>query len=245
MSFHFWTLQNNQMLQSASLLPLWKQMLTSERFLHLFCQSETTWCLCIVLESLSFSEETKLHWTQHTVTLHSNTSQPLYQQQMTTQVLLHHHTDDEFCTNCRSYGVQGVTDNSITLQWKYPSAERYGSLPMVVEKCPLEQIIWDIFLATETFLFYIQFLQNSIQYTTNNFPNTTRLTGWLFLPNLVAAQLWNSPNLLSKNYSWLLPQQQILWNSHSIETDNLWSLNVMAVQRVFTFYPRTQYDLNQ
>ena len=66
--------------------------------------------------------------------------------------------------------------------------------------------------------------------------------GWLFLPNLVAAQLWNSPSLLSKNYSWLLPQQQIFWNSHSIEAENLWSLNVMPVQRQLTFYPRTQYD---
>jgi len=66
--------------------------------------------------------------------------------------------------------------------------------------------------------------------------------GWMFLPKLVAAQLWNSPSLLSKNYSWLLPQQQIFWNSHSIEADNLWSLNVMPVQRQFTFYPWNQYD---
>jgi len=36
-----------------------------------------------------------------------------------------------------------------------------------------EQILSYIFLATETFVFYIQFLQNSIQYTTNNFPNIT------------------------------------------------------------------------
>jgi len=42
-------LQNNQILLSAPLLPLWKQMLTSERFLHQFCQSQTTWCICIVL----------------------------------------------------------------------------------------------------------------------------------------------------------------------------------------------------
>jgi len=67
-------------------------------------------------------------------------------------------------------------------------------------------------------------------------------TDWLFLPNLVAAQLWNSPSLPSKNYSWLLPQQQIFWNRHSIEAENLWSLNVMPVQWQFTFYPRTQYD---
>ena len=67
-------------------------------------------------------------------------------------------------------------------------------------------------------------------------------TGWLFLPNLAAAQLWNSISLLSKNYSWLLPKQQIFWNSHSIEAENLWSLHVMPVHRQFTFYPGTQCD---
>ena len=37
-------------LDSAKLLPLWKQMLTPEMFLHQFSQSETTtWCICIVL----------------------------------------------------------------------------------------------------------------------------------------------------------------------------------------------------
>ena len=65
-------------------------------------------------------------------------------------------------------------------------------------------------------------------------------TRWLFLPNLVAAQLWNSPSLLSKNYSWLLPQQQIFLNS--IEAENLCSLKVMPVQRQFTYYSRTQHD---
>jgi len=88
------------------------------------------------------------------------------------QVLLHSHTDDEFCTNCSSCGGQGVTGDSLTLWQKDPSAEQYGISPMVVEKCPSEQILWDTFLATETFVFYIQFFQNSIQYTTNNFPNT-------------------------------------------------------------------------
>ena len=82
-----------------------------------------------------------------------------------------------------------------------------------------EQILWYIFLATETFVFYIQFLWNSI-------PST----GWLFLPNLVAAQLWNSPSLLSKNYSWLLPQQQIFWKSQ------YW------VWESVTFHLGTQYD---
>jgi len=67
-------------------------------------------------------------------------------------------------------------------------------------------------------------------------------TRWLFLPNLVAAQLWNSPRLLPKNCSWLLPRQQIFWNSHSTEAENLWSLNVMPVHKQFTFYPRAQYD---
>ena len=47
---------------------------------------------------------------------------------------------------------------------------------------------------------------------------------------------------LSKNDSWVLPQQQKFWNSHSNEDENLWNLNAMPVQRQFTFYPRTQYD---
>jgi len=55
------------------------------------------------------------------------------------QVLLHCHIDDEFCTNCSSGGGLGVGD-SLTLQWKDPSADQYGSLPMVV-KCPSEQIL--------------------------------------------------------------------------------------------------------
>ena len=65
-----------------------------------------------------------------------------------------------------------MTGDSLTLQRMDLSADQYGSLPMVVEKCPSVQILQDIFLATDTFVFYIQFLQNSIQYTTNNFPNT-------------------------------------------------------------------------
>ncbi len=175
MSFHFWTLQNNQILQSAWLLPLWRQMLTSEKFLRQFCQSETTtWCICIAFESLSFSEETKTALdTTHVHTSQQHMLQLWNQQQMTTQVLLHCHTDYEFCTNCSSCGGQGVTGDSLPLQWKDSSVDQYGSLPMVVKKCPSEQILWDIFLATETFVFYIQFIQNSIQYTTNNFPNTT------------------------------------------------------------------------
>jgi len=60
---------------------------------------------------------------------------------MTTQILLHRHTDDEFRTNCSSCGGQGVTGDSLTLQRKGPSADQYGSLPMVVEKCPSEQTV--------------------------------------------------------------------------------------------------------
>ena len=89
----------------------------------------------------------------------------------TTQVLLHRHIDDEFCTNCSSCGGQVVTGDSLTLQRKDPSADQYGSLPMVLVKCPTKQRLCDTFLASETFVFYIQFLQNAIQYTTNNFPN--------------------------------------------------------------------------
>ena len=78
-----------------------------------------------------------------------------------------------FCPNCSSCSGQGVTGDTLTLQGKDLNADQYRSLPMVVEKCPSEQTLWDIFLVTETFVFYIQFLQNSIQYTTNNFPNIT------------------------------------------------------------------------
>jgi len=58
---------------------------------------------------------------------------------MTTQVLLHCHIDDEFCTNCNSFGGQGVTGDGLTLQRKNHSADQYGSLPMVVVKCPTKQ----------------------------------------------------------------------------------------------------------
>jgi len=51
------------------------------------------------------------------------------------------HIDDEFCTHCSSCGGQGVTADSLTLQQKDPSADQYGSLPIVVEKCPSEQIL--------------------------------------------------------------------------------------------------------
>ena len=142
------------------------------------------------LKSVTFwSNKTALD-TAHGHTSQQHMPQLWNEQQMTTQLLLHCHKDDEFCTNCSSCGGQGVTGDSLTLQRKDPSADQYGSLPTVVQKCPSEQILWDIFLATETFVFYIQFLQNSIQYTTNNFPNTrVELNSQerLFLPNLVAA----------------------------------------------------------
>jgi len=66
--------------------------------------------------------------------------------------------------------------------------------------------------------------------------------GDCFFQTLVQPSSWNSPRLLPKNYSWLLPRQQISWNGHGIEAENLWSLDVMPVHRQSTFYPRTQYD---
>jgi len=58
------------------------------------------------------------------------------QQQTTTQVLLHRHLDDEFCSNCSNFGGQGVLGGSLTLQRKDPSADQYGSPPTVLVKCP-------------------------------------------------------------------------------------------------------------
>ena len=70
---------------------------------------------------------------------------------MPMQVPLHHHTDDEFCTNCSSCGGQSVTADSLTLQQKDPSADQYGSLPMVVDKCPSEQIEYRVVIGSEPF----------------------------------------------------------------------------------------------
>jgi len=42
------------------------------------------------------------------------------------------------------------------------------------------------------------------QHECSSIPNTS----WLFLAKLVAAQLCNSPSLLSKNYSWFLPNNK-------------------------------------
>jgi hypothetical protein len=77
---------------------------------------------------------------------------------------------------CCSNPQQGILSTCYHLPRDpgYKSTEQWGT----DEKLDLweasEQILWYIFLATETSVFYIQFLQNSIQYTTNNFPNTTQ-----------------------------------------------------------------------
>jgi len=143
---------------SAPILPIWNNNLT-----HKQC----SW-------SLSFSEETKTALdTTHGHTSQQRKPQLWIQQQKTMQALLHCHIHDKYFTNCSSCGGQGVTGDSLTLQQKDPIADQYSRLPMVVEKCPSEQILWEIFPATETFVFYNQFLQNSIQHTTNNFPTTT------------------------------------------------------------------------
>ena len=182
------------------------------------------------------------------VTLHSNACHNSEINNKWPHRFLHHrHIDDEFCTKCSSCGGQGVTGDSVTLQQKDPSKDQHGSLPIVAVKCPTKQRLWNIFLASET-LYSIsissktQYSTPQIIFLTHHEFSSVPSTGWLFLPNLVAAQLWNSPRLLPKNYSWLLPRQQIFWNSHSIEVGNVWSLNVMPVHRQFTFYPRTQYE---
>jgi len=59
---------------------------------------------------------------------------------MTKQALLHCHIDDEFCNQCSSCDGQGVTGDSLTLQRKDPSPDQYRGQPIVVEKCPSEQI---------------------------------------------------------------------------------------------------------
>ena len=190
-------------------------------------------------------------WRNKTVldTTHSHTSQQHMpqlwnQQQMTTQVLLHRHTDDEFCTNCCSCGGQGVTGNTLTLQGKDPSAEQYGSLPMVV-KCQSEQILWGIFLATESFVFSIQFLQNSIQYTTNNFPNTSAVQfpaqADCFFQTFLQPSSETHPVSYPKITLGSYPNSKFSVTVTVLRL-RIWSLNVMPVQRQFTFYPRTQCD---
>jgi len=115
-----------------------------------------------MLFSLSFYEESKTAPdTTHGHTSQQHTPKLLNQQQLTTHVLLHHHVYDQFCTKCSSCCAQGETGDSLKLQLD-TSADQYRSLPMVVEKCTSEQILWDIFLSTKTFVFYIQFPQNSI-----------------------------------------------------------------------------------
>ena len=109
-----------------------------------------------------FLKKQKLHWTQYMVTLHSNACHN-FEINNTRPGRFYCSTINEFCTTRCSCGEQGVTGDRLTLQQKDPSADQCGSLPMVVEKCPSEQILWDILLTTETFVFHIQFLQNSIQ----------------------------------------------------------------------------------
>ena len=73
MSFHFWTLQNNQILKSASLLLLWKQMLTLKGFWTSFGNlKQQLDAYALFFKVYCFLKKQKLHWTQHTVTLHSN-----------------------------------------------------------------------------------------------------------------------------------------------------------------------------
>jgi len=107
---------------------------TMENLMHMHCS----------LKSVIFwSNKTALD-TTHGHTSQQRIPQLRNQQQTATRVLLHRHKDDEFCTNYSGCGRQGVTGDSLTLQRKDPSADQYGSLPMVVEKCPSEQILWDI-----------------------------------------------------------------------------------------------------
>jgi hypothetical protein len=120
-------------------------MLISERFLRQFCQHETTWCMCIVFQNLSFSEETKIaldttlgHTSQQCMTQLWN------QQQMATRVPFHHHTDDEFCTNCSSCGGHGVTDDSLTEQPQcWPIWEpTCGELPIRAKRVYSSNWVW-------------------------------------------------------------------------------------------------------
>ena len=182
---------------------------------------------------MSFSEETKTALdTTHGHPVQQRMPQLLNQQQTTTQVPRHHHIDDEFCNNCSSCGGQDVTSDSLTLQRK----DQYGSLPMVSYSHFLKPL-YSISSSSKT-----KYRTSQIIFLQQHEWSSIPRTGRLFLPNLTAAQLWKLPSLLSKKYSWLLPQQQVFWNSHSIEAENLWILIVMPVQRKFTFYPKTQYD---
>ena len=150
-----------------------------------------------------------------------------------------------------------MTGDSLTLQWKDPSSDQYGSLPLVVVvvvKCPTKQRLWDIFLASETFVFYIQFLQNSIQYTTNNFPNTTWVQLFFNLSNPPPMSAVQFPAQAGCFFQTLLQRSS---ETHPISypkitlgsyPDSKFSGRVtvlrpvVPLQRQFTFYPRTQYD---
>jgi len=74
----------------------------------------------------------KLHCTQHMVTLHSNACHN-FEIDNTRPGRFYSSATDEFCTTCCSCGEQGVTGDRLTLQWKNPTADQCGSLPMAVE----------------------------------------------------------------------------------------------------------------
>ena len=65
-------LENNQILQSASMLPLWKQMLTSQGFCTNSTDLKQLDASALFLKACHFLPTQKLHWMQHMVTLHSN-----------------------------------------------------------------------------------------------------------------------------------------------------------------------------
>ena len=85
---------------SAPIFPIWNNNL-----MHMHCS----------LKSVIFwSNKTALD-TTHSHPAHQCMPQLWNQRQTTTQVLLHHHLDDEFCTNCGSCGAQDVAGGSLTL----------------------------------------------------------------------------------------------------------------------------------
>jgi hypothetical protein len=89
---------------------------------HYFFSETTTWCICTGLNTWS-------HFTCHNFEINNKRPRRFYS--TTTYI------DDELCTNCSSCGGQGVTAESLTLQWKDPSANQYGSIHMVVENVPI------------------------------------------------------------------------------------------------------------
>jgi len=86
---------------------------------------------CFLKPVIFWSNKTALYRT-HGHTSQQHMPQLRNQPLMTTQLLLLRHKDDEFCTNYGGCGGQGVTGDSLTLQRKDPSADQYGTLPMVI-----------------------------------------------------------------------------------------------------------------